>query len=105
MRGFFKPRRGGPGIVNLGTADLRLRFFFLHFRRVIVVLQITQIFVDGFDILLKLFLFFMEPSHLSSGQIKPNRIREMGGLKDVITGFKEQQEGRVSAEKLVYKIA
>lgn len=47
----------------------------------------------------------MLPELLSSGKIKPNRIREMGGLKDIITGFKEQQEGRVSAEKLVYKIA
>lgn len=47
----------------------------------------------------------MLPELLSSGKIKPNRIREMGGLKDIITGFKEQQEGMVSAEKLVYKIA
>jgi len=47
----------------------------------------------------------MLPELLSSGKIKPNRIREMGGLKDIMTGFKEQQEGRVSAEKLVYKIA
>lgn len=45
------------------------------------------------------------PELLSSGKIKPNRIREMGGLNDIITGFKEQQEGKVSAEKLVYKIA
>lgn len=45
------------------------------------------------------------PDLLSSGKIKPNRIREMGGLNDIITGFKEQQEGKVSAEKLVYKIA
>ncbi|ROV99438.1 hypothetical protein VMCG_06378 [Cytospora schulzeri] len=47
----------------------------------------------------------MLPELLSSGKIKPNRVREMGGLEDIITGFKEQQEGKVSAEKLVYKIA
>ncbi|POS76444.1 zinc-binding dehydrogenase [Diaporthe helianthi] len=47
----------------------------------------------------------MLPEQLSSGKIKPNRIREMGGLKDIPKGFKEQQEGRVSAEKLVYKVA
>lgn len=45
------------------------------------------------------------PDLLSSGKVKPNRIREMGGLNDIITGFQEQQEGKVSAEKLVYKIA
>lgn len=45
------------------------------------------------------------PDLLSSGKVEPNRIREMGGLNDIITGFKEQQEGKVSAEKLVYKIA
>lgn len=45
------------------------------------------------------------PEYLSSGKIKPNRIREMGGLEQINDGFKEQQEGRVSAEKLVYKVA
>lgn len=44
------------------------------------------------------------PGYLSSGKIKPNRIRELGGLDDINTGFKEQQEGKVSAEKLVYKV-
>lgn len=47
----------------------------------------------------------MLPELLTSGKIKPNRIRENGGLEDILTGFKEQQEGKVSAEKLVYKIA
>ncbi|KIW00170.1 uncharacterized protein PV09_08212 [Verruconis gallopava] len=44
------------------------------------------------------------PEYLRSGKIKPNRVREMGGLEDIVKGFKEQQEGRVSAEKLVYKV-
>jgi len=46
----------------------------------------------------------MLPDLLSSGKIKPNRIREMGGIDDIVKGFKEQKEGKVSAEKLVYKI-
>jgi len=45
------------------------------------------------------------PEYLTSGKIKPNRIREFGGLDDVLAGFKEQKEGKVRAEKLVYKIA
>jgi NADPH:quinone reductase-like Zn-dependent oxidoreductase len=44
------------------------------------------------------------PQYLSSGRIKPNKIRELGGLEDLLVGFKEQQEGKVSAEKLVYKV-
>lgn len=47
----------------------------------------------------------MLPNLLTSGKIKPNPIREMGGLEDIVTGFKEQEEGKVRAEKLVYKIA
>ncbi|RYP79290.1 hypothetical protein DL770_006737 [Monosporascus sp. CRB-9-2] len=47
----------------------------------------------------------MLPDLLTKGKIKPNRVREMGGIEDILTGFKEQQEGRVSAEKLVYKVA
>lgn len=47
----------------------------------------------------------MLPELLSSGKIKPNRISEKGGLDDILTGFKEQQEGKVSAEKFVYEIA
>lgn len=46
----------------------------------------------------------MLPELLSSEKIKPNRIREMGGLDDILTGFQEQQQGKVSAEKLVYKV-
>lgn len=46
----------------------------------------------------------MLPELLSSGKIKPNRIRELGGLDDIVTGFEEQQAGKVSAEKLVYKV-
>merc|ERR1711977_89561 len=45
------------------------------------------------------------PEYLSSGKIKPNKIRELGGLEEINAGFKEQQEGKVSAEKLVYKVA
>ncbi|KAF3767331.1 GroES-like protein [Cryphonectria parasitica EP155] len=45
------------------------------------------------------------PELLSSGKVKPNRIREVGGLDDIPTGFQEQKEGKVSAEKLVYKIS
>lgn len=43
------------------------------------------------------------PELLSSGKIKPNPVREQGGLEDIPTGFQLQQEGKVSAEKLVYK--
>ena len=45
------------------------------------------------------------PQALGSKRLKPNRVKEMGGLEDLLKGFKEQQEGRVSAEKLVYKVA
>lgn len=44
------------------------------------------------------------PELLSSGKIKPNRVSEKGGIADILVGFKEQQEGRVSAEKFVYRI-
>lgn len=47
----------------------------------------------------------MLPELLSSGKVKPNRIREMGGLEEILKGFQEQQEGKVRAEKLVYKVA
>lgn len=47
----------------------------------------------------------MLPELLSSGKIKPNPVRERGGIDDILSGFKDQQEGKVSAEKLVYKIA
>lgn len=44
------------------------------------------------------------PELLSSGKVKPNRIRELGGLEDIPKGFQLAQEGKVSAEKLVYKV-
>ncbi|KAI0880207.1 zinc-binding dehydrogenase [Annulohypoxylon maeteangense] len=44
------------------------------------------------------------PELLSSGKLKPNRARELGGLDDILSGFEKQQDGNVSAEKLVYKI-
>lgn len=46
----------------------------------------------------------MLPELLSSGKIKPNRVKELGGINDILEGFKLQQDGKVSAEKLVYKI-
>ncbi|KAI9150572.1 Trans-enoyl reductase ACTTS2 [Paramyrothecium foliicola] len=45
------------------------------------------------------------PEWLSSGKIKPNPVKELGGLDSIPEGFKTMQEGRVRAEKLVYKIA
>ncbi|KAI0121291.1 zinc-binding dehydrogenase [Xylariales sp. AK1849] len=44
------------------------------------------------------------PGYLEKGTIKPNRVRELGIIGDIMKGFKEQEEGKVSAEKLVYKI-
>jgi NADPH:quinone reductase-like Zn-dependent oxidoreductase len=46
----------------------------------------------------------MIPGYLEKGSIKPNRVKLMGGIEDINTGFKLQQEGKVSAEKLVYNI-
>ncbi|KAI1204517.1 zinc-binding dehydrogenase [Annulohypoxylon truncatum] len=45
------------------------------------------------------------PELLSSGKLKPNRVRELGGFDGILSGFKEQEEGKVSAEKLVCKIS
>lgn len=45
------------------------------------------------------------PGWLEAGKLKPNRVKEAGGLDDVLEGFKLHQGGGVSAEKLVYKIA
>ncbi|KAI0014755.1 zinc-binding dehydrogenase [Xylariomycetidae sp. FL0641] len=45
------------------------------------------------------------PDMLTSGKLKPNRFREMGGIDDILNGFEEQKNGRVSAEKLVYRIS
>ncbi|XXG97969.1 hypothetical protein Hte_004285 [Hypoxylon texense] len=44
------------------------------------------------------------PELLSSGKIKPNPVRELGGIDTILAGFEEQIQGKVSAEKLVYKI-
>ena len=44
------------------------------------------------------------PGWLVEGKIRPNRISEKGGMEDILVGFREQQEGKVSAEKLVYRI-
>lgn len=46
----------------------------------------------------------MIPGWLQDGKIKPNRVKEMGTIDDINAGFKLQQEGKVSAEKLVYRI-
>lgn len=45
------------------------------------------------------------PDLLTKGGFKPNTVREFGGIEDILTGFKEQADGKVRAEKLVYKIA
>ncbi|KAK2616927.1 hypothetical protein QQS21_000015 [Conoideocrella luteorostrata] len=45
------------------------------------------------------------PGLLENGTIKPNPVKELGGLDDILDGFKYQKEGKLSAEKLVYKIA
>ena len=47
----------------------------------------------------------MLPELLSSNKIKPNKAKDFGTIDDILKGFKEQQEGRVSGEKLVYRIA
>ncbi|KAH8819322.1 chaperonin 10-like protein [Xylogone sp. PMI_703] len=45
------------------------------------------------------------PRMLQEGDLKPNRIKEIGGLNDILTGFKLSEEGKLSAEKIVYRIA
>ncbi|KAI0205321.1 zinc-binding dehydrogenase [Astrocystis sublimbata] len=44
------------------------------------------------------------PELVASGKIKPNPSRQMGGLDAIIEGFKLQREGKVRAEKLIYKV-
>ena len=45
------------------------------------------------------------PGYLESGRVKPNKPKEIGGLEDIPKGFELHAQGKVSAEKLVYKIA
>ncbi|KAI0975373.1 zinc-binding dehydrogenase [Xylaria arbuscula] len=45
------------------------------------------------------------PEYIESGKIKSNPAKVLGGLDAISEGFKLQQEGKVRAEKLVYKIA
>ncbi|KAK7752493.1 hypothetical protein SLS62_005461 [Diatrype stigma] len=45
------------------------------------------------------------PDLLATGKLVPNKVREFGGIDDILAGFKEHAEGNVRAEKLVYKIA
>ncbi|KAK7992676.1 zinc-binding dehydrogenase [Apiospora saccharicola] len=45
------------------------------------------------------------PEYLESGRVKPNKVKEFGGLEDIPKGFEIHAQGKVSAEKLVYKIA
>lgn len=45
------------------------------------------------------------PKMLQEGDIKPNRIKEVGGLNDILTGFRLSEEGKVSAEKIIYRVA
>lgn len=44
------------------------------------------------------------PDYLQKGSIKPNPAKHMGTIDDINTGFKLQEEGKVSGEKLVYNI-
>ncbi|KAI3328437.1 hypothetical protein F4824DRAFT_493149 [Ustulina deusta] len=46
----------------------------------------------------------MLPEYLESGKIKPNPSRELGGLEAISEGCELQKQGKVRAEKLVYKI-
>ncbi|KAF6814412.1 zinc-binding oxidoreductase [Colletotrichum plurivorum] len=41
---------------------------------------------------------------LERGEVKPNRARVLGGLESVVEGLKFAEEGKVSNEKLVYKV-
>lgn len=41
---------------------------------------------------------------LGEGSVRPNKVREVGTLHDVLDGFKLLQEGKISAEKVVYKV-
>ncbi len=41
---------------------------------------------------------------LNEYKIKPNPSEELGGLEDILGGFKRMQEGKVSGKKLTYKI-
>lgn len=45
------------------------------------------------------------PEVIKKYNIKPNPLKNMGGLDDIEAGLKHMQEGKVSGEKLVYKIA
>jgi NADPH:quinone reductase-like Zn-dependent oxidoreductase len=45
------------------------------------------------------------PGLLSSGKIKANPVRELRGLEAIPEGFALQKEGKVRAEKLVYRVA
>ncbi|KAK8097726.1 zinc-binding dehydrogenase [Apiospora kogelbergensis] len=45
------------------------------------------------------------PGYLESGRVKPNKPKEIGGLEDIPKGFELHAQGKVSAEKLVYKVA
>ncbi|KAF2962769.1 hypothetical protein GQX73_g10800 [Xylaria multiplex] len=44
------------------------------------------------------------PEYVDSGKIKPNLSRELGGLEAISEGFELQQQGKVRAEKLIYKV-
>ncbi|KAH8890047.1 GroES-like protein [Thozetella sp. PMI_491] len=45
------------------------------------------------------------PELLEQGKVKPNPPREFGGIDDIVRGFQKHEQGKVRAEKLVYKIA
>ncbi|KAI0396982.1 zinc-binding dehydrogenase [Xylariaceae sp. FL0594] len=45
------------------------------------------------------------PELTESGKVKPNPLKELGGLEDIQKGFDLQTQGKVRAQKLVYKVA
>ncbi|KAJ4244746.1 hypothetical protein NW762_014322 [Fusarium torreyae] len=45
------------------------------------------------------------PKMLEQGDLKPNHVREVGTLDDVLEGFRLSKEGKLSAEKAVFKVA
>ncbi|KAF4964760.1 hypothetical protein FSARC_7359 [Fusarium sarcochroum] len=45
------------------------------------------------------------PKMLEQGDLKPNHVKEVGTLDDVLEGFRLSKEGRLSAEKAVFRVA
>jgi hypothetical protein len=47
----------------------------------------------------------LSPEYPQTAKIKPNPIRELGGMIDILAGQKLHHAGKVNAEKLGYRIA